>query len=450
MDHLVTTGLPGRWAEFGRRWQAWRQGHDRRRWASSWQGEAFRQGCLRFPSPWDDQLLETRLSLRVGNQLAYLLLDSKGRRALVFAGLVSNGHELEAVYLLKEKEWLHAPVSVAPASWYALGLERLAAQLEEASALADGMAPQRRRRLWLEGHPNFAHQLLNGLTCLDRVDAAALGPVLKEGPEAFGPLRELFPAVQWLEGAGAKGGAWFELPLSQRPERISRRLRRQLRCRAALVLSREALEMERRLLAWKASGGWVLAVSVKARGAVAEGLSELLAAWLAALARQGPLPLLLIDGFSLPSGASSATVVAPYLCPMGEVISAEAEQILQLEAALKAAALKPEILVCAGRPLLEALHLLQYADVYFMHQGTVQHKIGWFQESIPGIVHSNSQRNCGGCHPWGGMGETAPLWFPAEGCEDLEDAPRGSYRFLAEQQDQNVRWLCGQLQQIDV
>ena len=82
----MTTGLgdepialPGRWDDFGRRWQDWRQGHDRRRWASSWQGEAFRQGCLRFPSPWDDQLLETRLSLRVGNQLAYLLLDSKGR-----------------------------------------------------------------------------------------------------------------------------------------------------------------------------------------------------------------------------------------------------------------------------------------------------------------------------------------------------------------------------------
>ena len=448
----MTAGLPGRWAEFGRRWQAWRQRHDRRCWASSWQGEAFQADRLRFPSPWDDQLLETRLSLRVGNHLAYLLRDGEGRRALVFAGLVSNGHELEAVYLLKEEEWLHAPVSVAPASWYALGLERLAAQLEEAAAVADGLAPQRRRRLWLEGHPNFAHQLLNGLTCLDQVDGAALGPVLQEGPEAFGPLRELFPAVQWLERAEAKGGAWFELPLSQRPKRISRRLRSQLRCRAAMVLSREALELERRLLAWKASGGWVLAVSVKARGAVAEGLNELLAAWLAALARQGPLPLLLIDGFSLPSGASSATVVAPYLCPMGEVISAEAEQIRQLEAVLKsvlkAAALKPELLVCAGRPLLEALHLLQYADVYFMHQGTVQHKIGWFQESIPGIVHSNSQRNCGGCHPWGGMGETAPLWFPAEGCEDLEDAPRGSYRFRPEWEQQAVAWLCEQLREM--
>jgi len=453
----MTTGLgdepialPGRWDDFGRRWQAWRQRHDRRRWASSWQGEAFRQGCLRFPSPWDDQLLETRLSLRVGNQLAYLLLDSKGRRALVFAGLVTNGHELEAVFLPEENEWLHAPVSVAPASWYAKGLERLAAQLEEASALADGMAPQRRQRLWLEGHPNFAHQLLNGLTCLDQVNGAALGPVLQEGPEAFGPLRELFPAVQWLEMAEAKGGAWFELPLSQRPERISRRLRRQLRCRAAMVLSREALELERRLLAWKASGGWVLAVSVKARGAVAEGLIELLAAWLAALARQGPLPLLLIDGFSLPSGASGATVVAPYLCPMGEVISAEAEQIRQLEAVLIAAALKPELLVCAGRPLLEALQLLQYADVYFMHQGTVQHKIGWFQESIPGIVHSNSQRNCGGSHPWGGMGETAPLWFPAEGCEDLEDGPRGSYRFRPEWEQQGVKWLCDQLRELGI
>ena len=438
------------WDAFGRRWQAWRQLHDRRRWASSWQGEAFRQGCLRFPSPWDDQLLETRLSLRVGNQLAYLLRDGKGRRALVFAGLVTNGHELEAVFLPEENEWLHAPVSVAPASWYAKGLERLAAQLEEASALADEMAPQRRQRLWLEGHPNFAHQLLNGLTCLDQVDGAALGPVLKEGPEAFGPLRELFPAVLWLDATDAEAGAWFELPLSQRPERISRDLRRLLLGYAAAHQSSTARQLEQRLQAWKAGGGWVLAVSVKARGAVAEGLNELLAAWLAALARQGPLPLLLIDGFSLPNGASSATVVPPYLCPMGEVISAEAEQISQLEAVLAAAGLQPERLVCAGRPLLEALQLLHYADVYFMHQGTVQHKIGWFQESIPGIVHSNSQRNRGGSHPWGGMGETAPIWFPAEGCEDLEDAPRGSYRFRPEWEQQGVTWLCDQLRELGI
>jgi hypothetical protein len=453
----MTTGLgdepialPGRWDDFGRRWQAWRQRHDRRRWASSWQGEAFRQGCLRFPSPWDDQLLETRLSLRVGNQLAYLLLDSKGRRALVFAGLVTNGHELEAVFLPEENEWLHAPVSVAPASWYAKGLERLAAQLEEASALADGMAPQRRQRLWLEGHPNFAHQLLNGLTCLDQVNAAALGPVLKEGPEAFGPLRELFPAVLWLDATEAEAGAWFELPLSQRPERISRDLRLLLLGYAAAHQSSTARQLEQRLQAWKAGGGWVLAVSVKARGAVAEGLNGLLAAWLAALARQGPLPLLLIDGFSLPSGASSATVVPTYRCPMGEVISAEAEQISQLEAALKAASLEPERLVCAGRPLLEALQLLQYADAYLMHQGTVQHKIGWFQESIPGIVHSNSQRNCGGSHSGGGMGETAPIWFPAEGCEDLEAGPRGRYRFRPEWEQQGVKWLCDQLRELGI
>jgi hypothetical protein len=442
--------LPQGWDDFGRRWQAWRQRHDRRCWASSWQGEAFRQGCLRFPSPWDDQLLETRLSLRVGNQLAYLLRDGKGRRALVFAGLVTNGHELEAVYLPEDNAWLHAPVSVAPPRWYAQGLERLAAQLEEASAEADGMAPQRRQRLWLEGHPNFAHQLLNGLTCLDQVDGAALGPVLKEGPEAFGPLRELFPAVLWLDAAEAEAGAWFELPLSQRPDRISRDLRRLLLRYAAAHQSSTARQLEQRLQTWKAGGGWVLAVSVKARGAVAEGLNGLLAAWLAALARQGPLPLLLIDGFSLPSGASSATVVPPYLCPMGEVISAEAEQIRQLDAVLAAAGLQPERLVCAGRPLLEALQLLQYADGYFMHQGTVQHKIGWFQESVPGIVHSNSHRNCGGSHPWGGMGETAPIWFPAEGCEDLEDAPRGSYRFRPDWEHQGVAWLCDQLRELGI
>lgn len=438
--------LPGRWAGFGRRWQAWRERHDRRHWPSSWQGAAFQADRLRFPSPWGDgPLLETRLSLRKGPHLAYLLRDGEGRRALVFAGLVSNGHELEAVYLPEEKEWLRAPVSVAPADWYGLGLEQLTPQLE---ALADSpgpLAPERRRRLWLWGHHNFAHQLLNGLTCLEGADPAELGPVWREGPEAFGPLPDLFPGVHWQgEEQGREG--WFELPLSQRPERISSQLRRLLRQRAAAAMGAEGQALERRLQTWKAEGGWVLAVSVKTRGAVAEGLNALLGETMAKLSRQGQAPLLLMDGFSLPEGATVATVVPPHRCTMGDLMAEEAGQIAGLRgllAELGGAVAEP--VVCAGRPLLEALHLLGYADAYVMHQGTVQHKIGWVQESIPGIVHSNSQRNTGSSEAMGGMGGLAPLWFPASGCIDLEATPRGRYRFRPEALESNVRWLCGQL-----
>ena len=440
--------LPPPWQDFGRRWQAWRQRHDRRRWEESWQGRAFRRQRLSFPSPWEDRLLDSRLSLRQGNHLAYLFRHPDGRRALVFAGLFSNAHELEAVFLPEDNQWLQAPVSVAPAEWYALGLERLGPLLAAASALPDVLVPERRRRLWLEGHPNFAHQLLNGLTCLDRDGLAGLGPVLSDGPEAFGPLRELFPGVAWQGPEAADAAAWFELPLSQRPERISPNLRQHLRRHAAARLGSEAQALAQRLRAWKANGGWVLSVSVKARGAVAEGLDDLLAAWLAALGRRGPLPLLLIDGFSPPTGASLATPLPGYRCSMGEVIAAEADQIRALEARLTAAGLAVEVVVCAGRPLLEALHLLQFTDGYFMHQGTVQHKIGWFQETVPGIVHSNGQRNRGGLDPWSGMGETAPLWFPASGCEDLEPGPRGRYRFRPESLAANVDWLCSQIEKL--
>ncbi|MFN5161713.1 MAG: hypothetical protein ACK5IA_07515, partial [Cyanobacteriota bacterium] len=89
-----------------------------------------------------------------------------------------------------------------------------------------------------------------------------------------------------------------------------------------------------------------------------------------------------------------------------------------------------------------------FTDVYFMHQGTVQHKIGWFQQNIPGIIHSNGRRNSGGFHPWSGMGETAPIWFPAAGCADLEDTPRGRYRFLPESQASNVDWLVRQIEEL--
>ncbi|MFN5696555.1 MAG: hypothetical protein ACK486_05925, partial [Cyanobacteriota bacterium] len=440
--------LPPPWQDFARRWQAWRQRHDRRHWAESWQGRAFRRQRLSFPSPWDDRLLDSRLSLRAGNHLAYLFRHPDGRRALVFAGLFSNAHELEAVYLPEDNQWLHAPVSVAPAEWYSLGLERLAPQLAQASALPSVLAPDHRRRLWLEGHANFAHQLLNGLTCLDRDGLAGLGPVLSDGLEAFGPLSHLFPDVHWQPPELTHDPAWFELPLSQRPERIGPRLRELLRHHAATDLGSEAQALAERLRAWKAGGGWVLAVSMKARGAVAEGLNELLVALVVALSRRGPLPLLLIDGFSPPTGASATTPLHLYRCRMGEVISAEADQTRALLASLAAAGVEVERVVCAGRPLLEALHLLQFTDVYFMHQGTVQHKIGWFQQGIPGIVHSNSQRNTGDFHPWGGMGETAPIWFPPAGCEDLENTPRGRYRFLPERQATNVDWLVRQIEEL--
>ncbi len=419
---------------FADRWRAWSLAFDRHHWSQSWQGRAHQIDCFEFPSPWGEKTLRTRLSLRQGRHLAYLFSDGSDRRALVFPGLFGDGHVIEAVHLLPEGSWLHQAVSTVPLAWYHQGLEWLRPQLA-ALADADPRAPERRLRLWLEPHPNFAHQLLNGLTVLETAAPEALGTVFSDGLEAFGPLASLFPALQWQRpGDNDAGGPWFELPLSQRPERIGRPLRRLLLDHAASQLGAAAVAMAQRLQRWKSSGGWVLTMSVKARGATAEGLEPLLVAWLERLKGKGPLPLLLIDGFTPPTGW---TPDRENLATM----AAEARLALDLVEVLARRGLRPGIEVCAGLPLLEALHVLSFSDFYLMHQGTVQHKIGWFQHRIAGVVHANSHRNVGGIHPWGGMGERSPEWFPAAWIQDLDQAPRGPYRFRVETLPAAVDWL---------
>lgn len=432
--------VPAPWQAFAQRWRSWRQGFDRSHWEHSWQGQAWRDGALRFPSPWGDQELCTQLSVRRGLAFGYVLQHHQ-QRALLLPGWLGGGHELEALYLLREQVLLLLPCSLATRSWFLLALAELLPAMVSASPWPAAEDPQRPRQLILEGHPNFAHQLLNVLTALQGRDPQAL-PLQWIGQQPFGPMTALFPEAQWLaEPTEQVLGRVFELPLSQRPERISNSLRERIRRCCRQQLGAQAAALLEQLHAGRAAGRRVLWISLKTRGARADGLPELLLAWMRELQLRGePLPLVLLDGFSLQAGDGPETPI--YGTSVRELLAEERQLATRVREALAPLELWMEEAI--GFSLAESIALGEAVDGYLCHQGTVQHKLGWLQVNVPGVVHSASWRNRGGRHPWGGQGCAEPLWFPVEFCHDLEEGPRAAYRFRSERLSDAASWLADQ------
>lgn len=446
LDGQGDGAVPTRWQGFAQRWQQWRAGFDRQVWARSWQAAAWRAGALHFPSPWGEGELASQLSVRRGLVFGYVLQQG-WQRALLMPGWLGAGHELEAVYLLREQVLLLLPCSLAPPGWFLQVLQQLLPLM-----VAEGrprlpwpptLDPRRQRRLILEGHPNFAHQLLNVLTALEELAEPLELPLHWLGQQPFGPVAELYPERCWAPVASTTAapalGSCFELPLSQRPEQIPLGLRRRLRRFCESRIGEAAAGLLAELEAWRAGGGWVLWVSLKTRGAWAQGLPQLVAAWMDVLREQGrPLPLLLLDGFSLQAGDSLSSCY--FDAPVATLLAEERQQAAELEALVQPLGLP--VRQAIGLSLAESIALGRAVDAYFCHQGTVQHKLGWCQEQLPGVVHSCSSRTREGEHPWGGLGGVAPQWLPAAFSEDLEQGPRAPYRFRADRLAQAADWLA--------
>lgn len=449
-ERASNSTVPARWLSFGQRWRKWRSRYDRTYWPESWQGRTYRRGSLIFPSPWDPSIqLSTRLSVRNGLAFCYLLQNAS-HQALLLPGFLGAGHELEALYLISENVLLHLPCSLATPEWF-LSLVGGYLLLLKGQHVPDAIDPARPVRLRLEGHPNFAHQLLNCYTALEAAmqsEGESLRQVQMVGLSPFVPMEEIFSELQWLAPPEEcePVGKLFELPISQRPGLINTSLRRRVRRACHARLSKQGKFMVRQLDQWRQCGGWVLWLTVKSRVATAEGLAEFTAYWLIEQKRRGfPLPLLLVDGFSHQAGQQNSDKVNGI--PISTLIAEELDIAQRIDQKVRLLELPLPVVIAVGLPLADSVVLGERADFYFCHQGTVQHKIGWLQEGIPGVVHSNSRRNQGYVHPWGAMGVgEPPLWLPDHLSVDLEEGARGSYCFLPEKMDEGVRWLCDQLE----
>lgn len=407
------------WKDFAGRWQNWRSRFNRHHWPESWQGQAYQADRLVFPSPWDDQDLITRYSLRQGLLFGYVIQQDR-RRALLLPGYLGAGHELEAIYLIQEQVLLHFPCSLAGSDWFLQVINVLLPELLSRPAVPPELV-QAPLQLRIEGHPNFAHCLLNTYTCLEELDPESIFSVAITGLQPIAPLSNLFPEYCWvaLDAIGSADKT-FDVPLSQRPNQISAQLRKRIIDISIQDIGPQAVEISNFLTSWKSMGGWILWVSIKTRGAYAEDLPKFLAAWMRSLKENKiiSLPLILLDGFSIQNGHKKDDDI--YGTTIGGLINEEKELATQVKQTMISAGIHCKIVEAVGLPLLDTIALTQWADFYFCHQGTIQHKIGWIQSKVNGIIHSNSFRNRGGVHEWGGLGGLSPHWLPLEHTESLE------------------------------
>ncbi len=412
------------WQDFAERWKGWRAQFDQHHWPESWQGNAYKNDQLMFPSPWGNRILETRHSIRNGLVFGYVLKEQK-QRALLMPGYLGAGHQLEAIYLIREQILLHLPYSLAGSNWFlqvtnVLLLELLnQPQVNPATKAAS-------TQLSIEGHPNFAHCLLNTYTCLEENKQDIKSSIKIIGSEPIAPLEDLFPEYQWLKQHELNNGneKEFELPISCRPSVINEGLRNRIQQYAnnnhPANQIQEQTEINARIMRWKQNGGWVLWVSLKTRGAVAHQLEEFIVELIKELESRQRSPMLILDGFSIQHGESNKT--SYYGLTIQELIAEEKILAAQIKELLHSKGCTIEIIEAIGLPLLSSINLARFADFYICHQGTVQHKVGWTFWNTPGIVHSNLTRWRSGIHEWGGMGGRAPIWMQKEAIAEHQDA----------------------------
>lgn len=411
------------WLDFGKRWKDWRAQFNQHHWPESWQGKAYKEDQLRFPSPWSGCELSTRYSLR--NQLLFgYVLQEQRQRALLIPGYLGAGHQLEAIYLIREQTLLHLPYSLADSNWFLQVTNILLPELLSRQMLnpAAKIVPL---QLSIEGHPNFAHCLLNTYTCLEENKHEIQSSIKIIGIEPIAPLKDLFPEYQWLKQHEQSDGneQEFELPISCRPSVISEGLRNRIQQYAdnnhPTNQIQENTKINERIMHWKQNGGWVLWVSLKTRGAVAHGLKEFIVELIKEFESRQCTPMLILDGFSVQQGTSNQEIY--YEITLQELIREEISLAAEIRELLQEKGCTTEIIEAIGIPLLSNINLAGFADFYICHQGTVQHKIGWTYWNTPGIVHSNPTRWRTGIHEWGGMGGKAPIWMKKEAITEHQD-----------------------------
>lgn len=415
------------WQDFAERWQSWRAQFNQHHWPESWQGNAYKNDQLMFPSPWGNRIIETRHSIRNGLVFGYVFKEQK-QRALLMPGYLGAGHQLEAIYLIREQILLYLPYSLAGSNWFLQVTNVLLPELlnqPKVNPAATAAAMQ----LSIEGHPNFAHCLLNTYTCLEENNKDIKSSIKIIGSEPIAPLRDLFPEYQWLKQHELNDGnkQEFEIPISCRPSIISEGLRNRIQQYAnnhPTNQIQEQTEINERILRWKQDGGWVLWVSLKTRGAVAHGLKEFIVELIKEFESRQCTPMLILDGFSVQQGTSNQEIY--YEITLQELIREEISLAAEIRELLQEKGCTTEIIEAIGIPLLSNINLARFADFYICHQGSVQHKIGWTYWNTPGIVHSNLTRWRSGIHEWGGMGGKAPAWMQKEAIAEYQDAKNQS------------------------
>lgn len=273
---------------------------------------------------------------------------------------------------------------------------------------------------------NFGHQILNGLSGVQRLHDLKYLPLLDElwvcGVEFFPAVEAIFPE---LEGKITR----FENRWS-----VGRRMREEnasvLRIGANFVQP----DLRSRIMALcgardECRGGkkpLCLCVTVRATGRVCVNLAEAVGELSRRLIAGFPDLEIMLDGWVFPqsllvAGSNVATATSPrFVDQVRKEMDIAAKVMEHLPHGIK-------VRNCIGLSMTDSIRCIQDVDVYFSHVGTIQHKLGFFTRS-PGVVHGprSQMQTPEGAAFQSGTG-VPPTFMAADAIEDVvSDQSRGS------------------------
>ncbi|QDM28178.1 hypothetical protein FNL56_20130 [Tardiphaga sp. vice304] len=240
------------------------------------------------------------------------------------------------------------------------------------------------------GDSNFAHHAWNQLSAFQELAERGQSPALEliVTQEPFGPIREIFPEIDFSEVAyvpdiglhGLNHGGELLAPIGAIfiQAALVDRLMQVAERRASAACQEMSAGLDR-------CQGPVLWISVRSRNRTPTNQVALLASLAEAFLRAAENAMIIIDGFSVsddfersPSYHQNAArgIVSEDIAVAEQVKEKIGHELSQ------------RMLVAIGLSISDTILLARHADLYFCHHGSVQHKIGWFT-SAPGMVHAN-------------------------------------------------------------
>ncbi|EGF92780.1 hypothetical protein ABI_12170 [Asticcacaulis biprosthecium C19] len=240
---------------------------------------------------------------------------------------------------------------------------------------------------------NFAHHLWNHFPSLDRFVSAGLAGnvdrLLSFGTEFFGSISDLYPEFADRHAHSMKKTTIDEKPfdpsflvLQPGGYFVSDSLKDRLLARARQYVGGQATAADRPVV-------WI-GLRFGSRSWVRQ--EQEVVKIIAALHKQDPSTVFVLDGFTCPVGEDYIT----------DQWQSTIDRIKEIVATIKAKAPKgSEVIDLVGADLFEAILWARRTDVYLAPIGTTQHKVGWFSTgrgliySAPGIEKTRALRRPG-------------------------------------------------------
>lgn len=351
------------------------------------------QGSFDIPSVTDDGVYRSTVSVLLNDKTVFYGFD-RNPNLLLAALFLADGYPICGIVIPSRR----IMINLGDPIW-GLRIEHLHAlqrvcsdyQITPSTSLP-GTPP-----IVITGDPNFAHHAWNQLSALQTVATLPAAPSklrILTTHEPLGTLGNLFPEARgwsveycadtYLEQQNGPGRIFvipggFHVPLA---------LRKRLLSLASTSLGAAAQAIAAQI---SRAHGPVFWFSIRTRNRTPTNQLEALTSLSRAVLDRFPRACIILDGHSL--AGDSETNPSYNKAANQEIIAADREVasaiISQLVQSGKIGS-EQAVIPMVGFTILESIAVAQYANVYFCHHGTVQHKIGWFTNAV-GIVHCNTR-----------------------------------------------------------